>query len=273
VKPASFAYIRPETQDEALSALAEHGDDALVLAGGLSLGAMLNMRLAFAETIIDINRIPALNRIERVDESLRTGAMVRQADALKSADVSEAAPLLRLGLQNVGHYQTRSRGTLGGSVAHADPSAEIPLCLATLDGVVELASQRGSRRVPAREFADTALSTIREPDEMVEALHWPIHTGAGVAFQEIAQRHGDFAIVAVAAVIRNETEFSLGFGGVEGVPRVLDGMVGGSVEETVGAFVDELDAMDDPRASAEYRIGVARHLGVQTLRQAQELAT
>lgn len=272
MKPAPFAYIRPDTQDAAVAALAEHGEEAVVLAGGLSLGAMLNMRLVFAETVIDINRVPGMDRIERVGANLRTGALVRQAEALASADIDEAVPLLRLGLQNVGHYQTRSRGTLGGSVAHADPSAEIPLCLATLDGAVELVSQRGTRRVSARDFADTALSTVREPDELVAALDWPVHTGAGVAFQEIAQRHGDFAIVAAAAVVRNGSEFSLGFGGVEGTPRVLDGAVDASTEKTVSAFVASLDAMDDPRASAGYRIAVARHLGIETLRQALERA-
>ena len=270
MKPAPFAYVRPETRDDAVAMLSEHGDDALVLAGGLSLGAMLNMRLVIAEMVIDINQIPELCEIERADDQLRTGAMVRQADALVSTDVAKAAPLLHLGLKNVGHYQTRSRGTLGGSVAHADPSAEIPLCLATLNGVVELISKRGTRYVRAREFADAALSTIREPDELVAALHWPVHSNAGVAFQEIAQRHGDFAIVAVAAIVRNRSDFSLGFGGVEGTPRILDGKVDVTIENSISTFVGNMDAMEDPRASAEYRIAVARHLGIETLRQALE---
>ena len=118
MKPAPFAYIRPDTQDAAVAALAEHGDEAVVLAGGLSLGAMLNMRLVFAETVIDINRVPGLDRIERVGANLRTGALVRQAEALKSLEIDEVVPLLRLGLQNVGHYQTRSRGTFEIGRAH-----------------------------------------------------------------------------------------------------------------------------------------------------------
>jgi len=275
MKPAPFAYIRPETEAAALSALAEHGEDAVVLAGGLSLGAMMNMRLVFAETVIDINRLPGLDEIEREAESLRTGALVRQADALASPNVAGALPLLRLGLQSVGHYQTRSRGTLGGSVAHADPSAEIPLCLATLGGEVELLSQRGPRRVPARDFAESALATCREADEMITALHWPVHESAGVAFREIAQRHGDFAVVAVAAVARKQADgvvFSLGFGGVEGCPRVLDGIASGSVSDSVAAFVDTLDPMDDPRVSAAYRTSIAKHLGVETLLQALDEA-
>lgn len=280
MKPAPFAYIRPESADEALAALSEHGDDAVLLAGGLSLGAMLNMRLVFAEVIIDINALPGFSDIGRKERWLRTGALVRQADALTSPVVAETVPLLRLGLSYVGHYQTRSRGTLGGSVAHADPSAEIPLCLATLGGAVELASQRGIRRVPARDFAGSALSTCREPDEMVTALHWPVVADGAAAFNEIAQRHGDFAIVAVAATAHRQGDgfaFSLGFGGVEGRPCVLDGMtpkddLNAFAHDTVAAFVDTLEPMEDPRASAAYRGSVAKHLGVATLLQALEAA-
>lgn len=276
MKPAPFSYIRPESEADALAALAEHGDDAVVLAGGLSLGAMMNMRLVFAETVIDINRIPMLDQIVREGEWVRTGALVRQADALTSPLIAEAVPLLCQGLRNVGHYQTRSRGTLGGSVAHADPSAEIPLCLATLGGEVELTSQRGKRRVAARDFAESALSTCREADELVTALYWPAGDQGGVAFLEIAQRHGDFAIVAVAASVRPVTDglsFALGFGGVEGCPQVLEGVAPVSVwddfaQKAVADFVDTLDPMGDPRVSAEYRRGVAAHLGTETLLEA-----
>ena len=276
MKPAPFAYIRPETEAAALAALAEHGDDAVVLAGGLSLGAMLNMRLVFAETVIDINRLQELNHIEHEGYWIRTGALVRQADAMASPKIAEAVPLLNKGLRNVGHYQTRSRGTLGGSVAHADPSAEVPLCLATLGGEVELASQRGTRRIAAREFAESALSTCREADEMITALYWPIRGNGAAAFSEITQRHGDFAIVATAAVARREGSgfvFSLGFGGVEGCPRVLDGTApatdwDGYARDAVAEFVGSLDPMEDPRASAAYRGDVAVHLGVETLLQA-----
>lgn len=273
MKPAPFAYYRPETEAEAVAALAEHGDDAVVLAGGLSLGAMLNMRLVFSEIVIDINRLTGFDAIVSEGENIRTGALVRQADALASPEIAANLPLLRLGLQNVGHYQTRSRGTLGGSVAHADPSAEIPLCLATLGGQVELTSLRGTRQVAARGFAESALATCREADELVTALHWPSHSGSGVAFREIAQRHGDFAIVAVAAVVRklaDGIEFSLGFGGVEGCPRVLDGRVAdeAAVAESVREFVETLDPMEDPRVSAAYRRALAIHLGAETLLKA-----
>ena len=148
MKPAPFEYCRPETLDEAVALLAEFGDDALVMAGGLSLGALLNMRMVRPEAVIDINGLSGLDTIEVVGDEVRTGALARQADALASPICKEALPLLIAGLGHVGHYQTRSRGTLCGSVAHADPSAETALCLATLGGDVELTSARGVRRMP-----------------------------------------------------------------------------------------------------------------------------
>ena len=201
MKPAPFEYCRPESLDEALAVLLEFGDEALVMAGGLSLGALLNMRMVRPKVIVDINGLETLAQIERVEGYIRIGALVRQADVLVSAECGAALPLLIAGLHNLGHYQTRSRGTLGGSVAHADPSAETPLCLATLGGEVELSSKRGVRRIVAREFFKGALTTAREGDEMVTALYWPIlDEGTGIAFEEINERRGDFAIVAAAAV-------------------------------------------------------------------------
>ncbi len=281
MKPAAFDYVSAETLDEALAALAEYGEDAAILAGGLSLGAMMNMRLARPEAIIDINRLPDLDRLERQNGWLRTGALLRQADAMESEDIAAQVPLLHLALPNVGHYQTRSRGTLAGSVAHADPSAEIPLCLATLGGEVMLASSRGQRAVPARDFAEAALITIRQADEMVTALRWPTDDGAsGVAFAEINQRHGDFAIVAAAAWARvddsgRSVAYALGLGGVEDRPRVTSGTETFDVssldelaQSAATEFADELHAMQDPRVSAAYRQHLARHLGGSMLRQA-----
>ncbi len=281
MKPAPFTYTRPETKEEALSALAEFGDDAVVLAGGLSLGAMLNMRLVYPEVVIDINRLPEFDRIEHEDGFLRTGALLRQEDALTSSEIAAAAPLLHHALPHVGHYQTRSRGTLAGSLAHADPSAEIPLCLATLGGAVELSSQRGIRRVAARDFAESALATCRAGDEMITALYWPAPADTGgVAFAEVAQRHGDFAILAAAASARRDGRgfaYSLGLGGVEGCPRVLDGVAPATsweaaARDAVSDFVERLDPMADSRVSAAYRHDLALHLGIDTLLRALQSA-
>ena len=279
MKPAAFEYCRPDTLEEALAVLAEFADDAVIMSGGLSLGALLNTRLVQPAAVIDINRITGLDGIEMTDGMLYTGPLVRQAEALNSPLIGEALPLLAAALPNVGHYQTRSRGTLAGSVAHADPSAEIPLCLAVLGGEVELASSRGRRRVVASEFAQGALETAREADEMLAGLLWPnTNGGDGVAFIEVSERHGDFAIAAAAATARRDGDayhYTLGLGGVEDSAR----LTAGSASAAPGAFTElaeqaadelarRLEPMQDRRASAAYRQHLAGHLGAQALQQA-----
>lgn len=276
MKPAPFEYCRPETLDEAVTLLAEFGDDALVMAGGLSLGALLNMRMVRPEVVVDINGLPGLDVIEMVGEEIRTGALARQAEALASPLCMETLPLLISGLAHVGHYQTRSRGTLCGSVAHADPSAETALCLSTLGGEVELTSARGVRRVPADDFILGALATAREADEMVTALYWPTASASmRTAFEEVSERHGDFAIVAAAAwVVPSESEWRYGFGlgGVEDRPLALRGTVrprrdavSQTVDEIFDALAHDISPMNDRRASADYRRHLAEHLGKRVL--------
>ena len=172
MKPAAFEYCRPDTLDEALELLHELGPDASVLAGGMSLGAMLNMRLVRPAAVVDIKRIPGLDAAIVAGE-VRTGATLTQARALEHDTLMREVPLLALALPWVGHFQTRNRGTLCGSVAHADPSAEMPLVLTTLDGEVELQSARGTRRVRAREFFVDIMTTARAQDELLTALVWP----------------------------------------------------------------------------------------------------
>jgi 2-furoyl-CoA dehydrogenase FAD binding subunit len=279
MKPAAFEYCRPDTLEEALAALAEFADDAAVMSGGLSLGALLNTRLVQPAAVIDINRITGLDRIEVTGSMLHTGPLVRQADALNSPLIGEALPLLATALPNVGHYQTRSRGTLAGSVAHADPSAEIPLCLAVLGGEVELASSRGRRRVGAGDFIQGALETGREGDEMLAGLLWPkSQSGDGVAFIEVSERHGDFAIAAAAAVARRDGDalrYTLGLGGIEDRARLTSGSAPAAAsafaelaEQAAGDLARQLDPMQDRRASAAYRRHLAGHLGAQALEQA-----
>src|SRR5262249_19158207 len=185
----------PEAVSEALALLSEMGDEAAVLAGGMTLGPMLNLRMVRPRAVIDISRIQALKAISARSDVVMTGAGVVQGDALRSDVIARAAPLLVMALPWVGHFQTRNRGTLGGSVAHADPSAEIPLALVVCGGTVVLQSRRRQRRVPAREFFLGTLTTQRRPDEIVTALEWPrAAPDAGHAFTQIAQRHGGFAI-------------------------------------------------------------------------------
>jgi 2-furoyl-CoA dehydrogenase FAD binding subunit len=281
VKPVAFEYCRPETLDEALALLAEFGDDASVLSGGLSLMAMLNMRLVQPQAVIDVNRVPGLDGIEVVNGTVRTGALTRQADALAAPELASQVPLLARALPHVGHYQTRGRGTLGGSVAHADPSAEVPLCLATLGGEVALSSSAGTRHLAAADFFQGALTTAREPDELVTALFWPrLDRGHGVAFDEIAQRAGDFALAAAAAVARLDADgrighLALGFGGVAECPTVVDTspFLGAPANEATAREIAEtaaasIEAMTDRAASADYRRQLARVLGARVLEQA-----
>jgi len=173
VKPVAFDYHRPQTVSEAVALLAEHREEAAVLAGGMTLGPMLNLRLVRPHAVIDISRIPALQTVSLRPDVVATGAGLVQNDALGSDLIARELPLLVLALPWAGHFQTRNRGTLGGSVAHADPSAEIPLCLVVSGGAVVLQSRWRERRVPAREFFVGALMTQRRPDEMVTALEWP----------------------------------------------------------------------------------------------------
>lgn len=285
MKAAPFEYCRPESLEEAFDLLAEFGDDAAVLAGGMSLGAMLNMRLVRPAAVIDVNRIAALQTLETGNGAVVTGALVRQAEALRHDGLAAQVPLLTLALPHVGHYQTRGRGTLGGSVAHADPSAEIPLVLATLGGQVELGTASGRRRVAARDFFQGALTTARRPEELVTGLIWP-RRGAetGHAFAEFAQRQGDFAIVAAAALARRTAdgviaEVTLGLGGVEERPVVIagEGFVGApATAETARQIAAEaargVDPMADPQASAAYRRQLVAVLGARVLSQAFERA-
>lgn len=281
MKPPPFEYCRADTLDEAVALLAEFGNDGAVLAGGMSLGAMLNMRLVHPAAVIDVNRIPGLGAIAPSDAWLETGATCLQAEALRSETVAAFVPLLALALPSVGHFQTRNRGTLGGSAAHADPSAEIPLCLVTLGGEVALASKSRRRVVAAEEFFQGILTTAREPDEMITALRWPARKpGDGYAFEEIAQRRGDFAIAAAAATAGLEPDgairsLSFGLGGVEDRPILVDTarFVGAPASAgTAAALAEEaaasVEPVEDVQANADYRRQLVRVLGRRVLESA-----
>jgi CO/xanthine dehydrogenase FAD-binding subunit len=272
MKPVRFDYVRADTVSDATGVLAELREEAAVLAGGMSLGPMLNLRLVRPRAVIDITRMRDGEPIVVRDKAVATAATLIQADALDSEVIRHEVPLLGLALPYVGHFQTRNRGTLGGSVAHADPSAEIPLCLVVLDGTVVLRSRR-ERRVRAREFFLGALTTARQPDELLVALEWPrADADAGHAFAEIAQRHGDFAIAAAACQLRLDREqrvaaLALGLGGVEARPLAIDtaAFVGRPVDDRLTADLAEhsvaaLTPMEDHVANADYRLALARVL-------------
>jgi 2-furoyl-CoA dehydrogenase FAD binding subunit len=284
VKPVAFDYHRPQTVSEAVALLAEQREEAAVLAGGMTLGPMLNLRLVRPRAVIDISRIPALQTVSLTPDFVATGAGLVQNDALRSDLIARELPLLALALPWVGHFQTRNRGTLGGSVAHADPSAEIPLCLVVSGGTVVLQSRRRERRVPAREFFVGALMTQRQSDEMVMALEWPrAAPDAGHAFAEIAQRHGDFAIAAAACSLRlgrgdRVEDLSLGIGGVESRPVVIDAarFVGRSTYEIAPGLSEHAAAsvtpIEDHSASADYRIALTQVLVERAVGDAIKMA-
>jgi 2-furoyl-CoA dehydrogenase FAD binding subunit len=262
MKPAAFDYVRAESVDEVLEGLSKEGGNARVLAGGQSLMAMLNMRLAKPKVLIDIMRLTELSRVEELTGAVTIGAGVRQATLLAWPQLTRTLPLLALALPWVGHVQTRSRGTICGSLAHADPSAELPLMLVALGGEVHLRSKRRRRRVPAKDFFVGMMATARVEDELIEAVSFPGHAGGRCAFREVARRHGDFAIAACAALATPKgVRFAVG--GVADVPVARDWprLEGSALDDALNGLAYELDARDDVHATARYRRDLVRIIG------------
>jgi carbon-monoxide dehydrogenase medium subunit len=273
VKPARFEYHAPGTAADAVNLLAEHGEAAKLLAGGQSLVPMLALRLAVFGHLIDIGRIGELKGIERRDTVLWIGAGTTQAAVEASAEVARRVPLLARATPLIGHFQIRSRGTLGGSIAHADPAAEYPAVALALDASLEVASPRGRRTIAANDFFEGHFSTTLAPDELLVGVAFPIWGGrSGFAIEEFARRHGDFAIAgAVLAVeldtadrIRRCAIALLGVGATPERARAAEAeLVGrpvGEVEpEEIGRLaVTQLESVpDDLHGSAAYRTRVA----------------
>ena len=269
MKPAPFDYVRAETLDEALAALAAEGGDARVIAGGQSLMAMLNMRLARPKVLVDIMRIGDLDRIAEDRGRIVVGAGVRQARLLAWNELAAKLPLVALALPWSGHEQTRSRGTICGSVAHADPSAEMPLCLIALGGEVHLRSTRRQRVVAASDYITGMMSTARQDEEMIEAVSFPVSVGRGYGFREVARRHGDFAITACAAIV-SANGIRLAVAGVADKAEVRDwpDLDGSALDDALNAFAYELDARDDIHATARYRRDLVRQIGRDVIMEA-----
>jgi len=271
MKPAPFDYVRPNTLSDVHALLGSEGAAARILAGGQSLVPMLSMRLTRPKLVIDIMRLPAMSDIRVEGNDIRVGCGVRQAALMAWPELEKRQPLLAAALPWVGHPQTRSRGTVCGSIAQADPSAELPLVLTTLNGSIELSSRKRRRRVAAAEFFTGAMSTARDDDELIEAAGFPSVTpGTGTAFREFGRRHGDFAIVACAAIAGGQGT-RLGIGGVADRPVVRDfaQLDGRALDEALDAFAWDLDARDDPHATARYRRELVRQIGRQTIEEAR----
>ncbi|AOB30216.1 carbon monoxide dehydrogenase [Bordetella sp. H567] len=269
MKPQAFDYIRAESAQEALDALAGLGSDGRILAGGQSLMAVLNMRLAQPAALIDISRAADLDYVREQDGCLAVGAAATQASVEWRAGLADAVPLLAQAFPFISHFQIRNRGTVCGSVAHADPSAELPLVLSALDGQVVLREKRRRRVLPAAEFFQGMLMTARGADELVEEVRFPLaRSGTRYAFDEFSARHGDFALVAVAAMA-DARELTLAVGGVADRPTVRrwPHMPDKDLETAVNDFAWDLGAQDDPHVSAAFRRQLVRRLGVGVLRK------
>jgi len=282
VKPTAFAYLAPESGDEALAALAEHGEEAAVLAGGQSLIPMMNLRIAAPGTLIDIMRIDELRTIRRTGGWVEIGAGVRMSQAERESGV----PLLTAALRHVGHPPIRNCGTLCGSVAHADPAAEVPAVLLALDGEVVLRSVRGERRTPTDDFLRSYFTTAREPDELVAAIRLP-DRARRVAFLEVTPRlggsTGEFATIALAAAADRDgagrfERVSLAYAGAAERAiraREAEALLAGAepAPELFAAAAAAASAAVDPSADVHAGPEYRRHLVEKlTLRALEELA-
>jgi carbon-monoxide dehydrogenase medium subunit len=274
VKLPEFDYQVPATVAEAIGLLAQHQDEASLLAGGQSLIPLLAMRLARPAVVIDINGLNDLSGVCVTDGLVTIGALTREYMAEESEIVAETVPLLAAALPLIGHEAIRSRGTLGGSLAHADPAAELPAVARALDAEFVVRSESGERVIPAAEWFEGYLTTSRRPEEILVELRFPVaKPGTGVAFQEVARRHGDFAMVGLAASLTltdgTITDARLAFSGVADVPVRAVEAAGLLVGERPSAelFADaarraaeQLDPPADLHGSSEYRKKVAAAL-------------
>ena len=266
MKPAPFDYLRPDTVAEAVEVLDRYGEEARVLAGGQTLMAMLNLRLVDPAVLVDISCLKELGGIRVMDGMIEVGAAVTQNQLLAWPQLSSQAPLLAQMLPWVGHFQTRNRGTICGSIAHADPSSELPLALAMLDGEVVLRSKTGTRTLMASQFQLGMLTTARRPDELIVAARFSVGNGP-VAFREISRRHGDFAIVSVAAWSKGPNQMRIGIGGADSRPFVRD-IDATAARDAIESLVWQLEAYDDMHAGPHMRRDLVRNLAPQVIAEA-----
>jgi carbon-monoxide dehydrogenase medium subunit len=286
MKAPKFGYVRPETIDQALQLLAEHGEDARILAGGQSLMPVLNMRLSHPKLLIDINRIDALKGIGLQNGSVRIGALARHVEVLESPLVAQHLPLITEAMPQVAHVAVRNRGTFGGSIALADPSAELPACILALKANIVLASTRGQRTVTADEFFHGLYETARRPDELLVEVLIPAQRREDVSvFMELSRRHGDFAIAGLACCTQVERETLRGarlvYFGSEVKPtlakRAMAAIEGKPWSQAVSeaacaALGDDLDPMDNIYGRPATKLHLQRVLTQRALTKAMERA-
>jgi aerobic carbon-monoxide dehydrogenase medium subunit len=285
VKPSKFQYHAPTTVGEVVSLLADYADEAKVLAGGQSLVPMMSLRLASFEHLIDLNRVDGLGQIERTDGHVRIGAIVRQATAEHDATVASDVPLVAKALPHIGHFQIRNRGTVGGSIAHADPASELPAAALALDATIEAAGPGGRRDIAAADFFEGTWQTALADDEILAAVRFPVWgEGSGFGVAEIARRHGDFAICGAVAGVQLEgdrvTKASIALFGVGPTPirasSAEEALLGASPAVDLATIGREaaapLTPSDDLHASGDYRKQVAAVVARRALTDATKEA-
>jgi carbon-monoxide dehydrogenase medium subunit len=287
VKPAAFEYHAPETTADAVALLREHGDDAKVLAGGQSLVPMLALRLTSFPHLVDVNRVSELDGIEQRDGMLGIGAVTRQSALERDPSMRDIAPLLAKAVKLIGHFQIRNRGTVGGSIAHADPAAELPVVALTLDAELEVANADGIRRMPASEFFVGTWTTSMDADDLLVRAWFPTkHGRSGFAFEEVARRLGDFGLAGAAVAVElgdddTVSKASIGLLGMGPTPlraplaeQALVGARGdpGELEEIGRLAAAGADPPDDVHASRRYRTHVGAYLVGKAIGNALEEA-
>ena len=287
MKPAAFAYHAPESTSDVVGLLREHGDDAKVLAGGQSLVPMLALRLTSFPHLVDVNRVAELEGIERDNGKIGIGAVTRQSTVERDASIATDAPLIAKAVKLIGHFQIRNRGTIGGSIAHADPAAELPVVALTLDAELEVANADGTRRIPASEFFVGTWTTSMESEDLLVRAWFPAAQGrSGFAFEEVARRLGDFGLAgaAVAVELGDDDTISKAAIGLLGMgptplraPTAESALVGtrgepGDLEEIGRLAAAGADPPGDVHASVRYRQHVGAYLVGQAVGKALEEA-
>ena len=283
MKPAKFDYFAPDTLDEALELLAQHGPDAKALAGGQSLMPMMNLRLVRPAVIVDINRIGGLSGVSAADGTVTIGSLTRQRDLERSDAIRNAFPMMAAAISHIGHFQIRNRGTIGGSLAHADPAAELPAICTALDGELALADSNGTQTMAAAEFAVAPLITSLAPEQLLTEIRLPtLDDGWRWGFREVSRREGDFALVGSVAMLRTDgdgvcqeariTMFAVGDGPAR-MPAAEQSLVGRVVDDTArreaAALVSEaVTPGSDIHASSEYRKEVSAVMARRALEDA-----
>lgn len=281
MKPAPFEMHLPTSVSEVVALLDEHGDAAKPIAGGQSLVPMMSLRLASFEHLIDLNGVSELNQVSVHGDSLRIGAMVRQSTAEHDPQVVKSAPLVAKAIPHIGHFQIRNRGTVGGSIAHADPSSELPAVALALDATIEAVGPNGSREIAAKDFFVSTWETSLVDGEILTGVRFPIWSGkCGFVVEEVARRHGDFALVGVAAAVQVDgskvTKAAIALFGVGGTPVRASGaeqalIAGGATAdlEAVGKLAAmNLAPSDDVHASGDYRKSVAATIVARAIAKA-----